>query len=199
MNVLQRIKNSPTSLLAISAILLFLAVLAHELFIFFAIAPLFALLDIRIHVRSGYTIVSGLFALAAMALVMRGISPATGTVFYMIIIMVVFVFYQTMQQLTQNRLNKFSLTILLIGLEYLLLKLSFGKLDHLPCRCNSRTNRLDPLEYLHWLSGFFGMDPTGQFTLLSGIILQGTDQLDRRNLRVTRRSIAGAVFFRPYK
>jgi hypothetical protein len=126
MNVLQKIKNSPASLLPISAILLFLAVLAHELFIFIAIAPLFALLDVRINVRSASAIVSGLFALAAMAFLMREISPATGTVFYIIVIMMVFVFYQAMQQLTQNRLNKFSLTILLIGVEYLLLKLSLG-------------------------------------------------------------------------
>jgi hypothetical protein len=126
MEALQKIKNSPTSLLAVSAVLLFLAVLAHELFIFIAIAPLFALLDVRINVRSTSAIVSGLFALAAMAFLMRGISPATGTAFYFIIIMIVFVFYQAMQQQTQNRLNKFSLTILLIGVEYLLLKLSLG-------------------------------------------------------------------------
>ncbi|HEX6890563.1 MAG TPA: hypothetical protein VF141_07720, partial [Chryseolinea sp.] len=38
----------------------------------------------------------------------------------------IFVFYQLMQQMTQNRLNKFSLVILLIGVEYLMLKLSLG-------------------------------------------------------------------------
>jgi len=126
MTVLQKIKNSPTSLMAIAVLLLFLAVLAHELFIFVAIAPLFALVDIRINVKSVFGVVSGLIAMGAMALLMREISPATGTVFYAIIVMVVFFFYQSMQELTKNRLNKFSLTILLIGVEYLLLKLGLG-------------------------------------------------------------------------
>jgi hypothetical protein len=124
--VLQKIKSSPTSLLMIAAILFFLAVLVHELFIFIAIAPLFALLDIRIDVKSVSAVISGLFALAAIAFLMREISPPTGIVFYAIVVMAIFVFYQLMQQRTQNRLNKFSLVILLIGVEYLLLKLSLG-------------------------------------------------------------------------
>jgi hypothetical protein len=126
MKYLQKIRNSPEALLAITAVLLFLAVLAHELFIFIAIAPLFALLDIKIDIKNIYGIASGLFALAAITLVMREISPATGTVFYAIIVMSVFVFYQLMQHFTQNRLNKLSLAILLIGVEYFLLKLSLG-------------------------------------------------------------------------
>ncbi|HEX6891329.1 MAG TPA: hypothetical protein VF141_11555, partial [Chryseolinea sp.] len=78
MTALQKIKGSPTSLLIIAAILLFLAVLVHELFIFIAIAPLFALLDIRIEVKSAYAVLSGLLPLAAIAFLMREISPATG-------------------------------------------------------------------------------------------------------------------------
>jgi len=126
MVALQKIKRSPAALMAISVILLFFAVLAHELFIFIAIAPLFALLDIKIDIKNVYGIVSGLFAMAAITFVMREISPATGTVLYAVIVMSVFVFYQFMQHQTQNRLNKFSLTILLIGVEYVLLKLSLG-------------------------------------------------------------------------
>jgi apolipoprotein N-acyltransferase len=57
---------------------------------------------------------------------MRDISPATGIVFCVIVMMALFTFYQWVQHLTQNRLNKFSLIILLIGIEYLLLKLSLG-------------------------------------------------------------------------
>ena len=126
MTVLQKIKSSPTSLLMIAAVLLFLAVLVHELFIFVAIAPVFALLDIKIEVKSTYAFFSGLFPMAAIVFLMREISPATGIVFYAIVVMVILIFYQLMQQLTQNRLNKFSLVILLIGIEYLLLKLSLG-------------------------------------------------------------------------
>jgi hypothetical protein len=126
MVALQKIKKSPSALMTISVILLFFAVLAHELFIFIAIAPLFALLDIKIDIKNVYGIVSGLFAMVAITFVMREISPATGTVFYAVILMSVFVFYQFMQHQTQNRLNKFSLTILLIGVEYVLLKLSLG-------------------------------------------------------------------------
>jgi hypothetical protein len=126
MAALQKIKSSPASLLMITAILLFLAVLVHELFIFIAIAPLFALLDIRIEVKSIYAVFSGLLPLAAITFLMREISPATGIAFFAIIVMAAFYFYQLMQQLTQNRLNKFSLVILLIGIEYLLLKLSLG-------------------------------------------------------------------------
>lgn len=126
MNALQKIKNSPAALMAISALLLFLAVLAHQLFIFIAIVPLFALVDIRIDIKNIYGIISGLFVLAAITLVMREISPATGTVFYAIVVMGVCVCYVLMQHETQNRFNKLSLTILLIGSEYLLLKLSLG-------------------------------------------------------------------------
>src|SRR5215204_5347107 len=126
MTAIQKIKSSPTSLLIFAAVLLFLAVLVHELFIFIAMAPLFALLDIRIEIKSIYGAFSGLVPLAAMAFLMREISPATGIAFYAMIVMAIFVFYQLMQRLTQNRLNKFSLVILLIGIEYLLLKLSLG-------------------------------------------------------------------------
>jgi hypothetical protein len=95
-----------------------------------------------------------------MALVMRGISPATGTVFFIIIIMVVFVFYLAMQQLTQNRLNKFSLTILLIGVEYLLLKLSFGNwITFLADAIQEKTDWIR-WEHLYWVPGFVSMDPT---------------------------------------
>ena len=126
MVALQKIKKSPAALLAITVVLLFLAVLAHEFFVFIAIAPLFALLDVKIDIKNVYGIVSGLFVLAAITLVMREISPATGTVFYAVIVMGAFVFYQLMRYQTQNRLNKLSLTILLIGIEYFLLKLSLG-------------------------------------------------------------------------
>ena len=126
MVALHQIKKSPATLLAITVVLLFLAVLAHEVFIFIAIAPLFALLDVKIDIKNVYGLVSGFFALAAITLLMREISPATGTVFYAVIVMSMFVFYQFMQHQTQNRLNKLSLTILLIGIEYLLLKLSLG-------------------------------------------------------------------------
>ena len=126
MVALQKIKKSPEALLAITVILLFFAVLVHEVFIFIAIAPLFALLDVKIDIKNVYGIVSGLFVMAAITFVMREISPATGTVFYAVIVMGVFVFYQVMQHQTQGRLNKLSLTILLIGVEYVLLKLSLG-------------------------------------------------------------------------
>jgi len=126
MNFLQKIRTSPAALLATSVILLFTAALVHELFIFIAIAPLFALLDVRIDIKNVYALFWGLFALAAITLVMREISPATGTVFYAMIVMAVFAFYQVMQHQTLNRLNKLSLTILLIGIEYFLLKLSLG-------------------------------------------------------------------------
>src|SRR5688572_7971075 len=126
MVALQKIKKSPEALLATTVILLFFAVLVQEAFIFIAIAPLFALLDLKIDIKNVYGIVSGLFVMAAITFVMREISPATGTVFYAVIVMGVFVFYQLMQHQTQNRLNKLSLTILLIGVEYVLLKLSLG-------------------------------------------------------------------------
>ena len=126
MNALQKIRNSPAALLTISALLLFLAVLVHEFFIFIAIVPLFVLLDIKIDIKNIYGIISGLFALAAITFIMHEISPATGTVFYAIIVMGVFVCFLLMQHATQNRLNKLSLAILLIGVEYFLLKLSLG-------------------------------------------------------------------------
>jgi hypothetical protein len=126
MVALQKIKKSPAALLTITVVLLFLAILAHELFIFIAIAPLFALLDIKIDIKNVYGIVSGLFAMAAITFVMREISPATGTVFYAVIVMSVLLFYQFMQLQTQNRFNKLTLIILLIGVEYVLLKLSLG-------------------------------------------------------------------------
>lgn len=124
MNALQKIRNSSAALLSIVAVLLFLAVLAHEVFIFIAIAPAFALLDVRTDVKNIYGLFSGLFVFAAITLLMREISPATGTVFYVLVVMSVFVFYMLMQHKTSNRFNKLSLTILLIGVEYLLLKLS---------------------------------------------------------------------------
>lgn len=126
MSVLKKLRSNSIWLLAISSMLLFLATLVHELFIFLALAPLFAVVDTRIDLRNAYGIFSGLFALAAITLLMREISAATGILFYLIAVMAILTFYMIMQQHTQNRLNKFSLVILLIGVEYLMLKLSMG-------------------------------------------------------------------------
>jgi len=115
-------KRSLIVLLVLICFLLALTIFFHEVFIFVAIAPIFALLDHPWTPKSLYiTFLAALMLVIAIVLVPKG-GFVLHALFYIAVIVELLVLYLIGQYRTQGRLNKFSLIIVCIGVEYLFLK-----------------------------------------------------------------------------
>jgi hypothetical protein len=129
MNPEQKIRRNPLILLTIACVLLSVSLLpgGFPVFIFFALVPLFILLDLPwkpIYIHA--ILLLATVAACCMAFV-EGPWGIAGVFFYVLLVIALLTAYVSAQRLTQNRLNKFSLIILWTGMEYLLVKLLIHK------------------------------------------------------------------------
>jgi len=122
MNGIQSLKRNPLFLLASVCFFLLLSILAHKVFIFVAIVPIFALLDHPWTPKSLYItfLAASILVIAIACIPERGI--VLRSLFYIAGIVELLVLYLIGQYRTQDRLNKFSLIIVCVGVEYLFLK-----------------------------------------------------------------------------
>lgn len=125
MNVLHQYKSQPVILFTSGIFLLLISILWHNfpLFIFITFAPLFALLDVSWSPTKVYFIalVSIVGSLSELVLYRFGLN--TPVLLYIFLVTGLFSVYTIAQLRTGNRLNKFSLVILFMAMEYLLLTL----------------------------------------------------------------------------
>lgn len=121
--------KNPVRLFILSQTLLLIAFVWRDfpLFIFLAIAPLFALVDHPSALKDSYlpflaAIVTALIFSLTMQESMKQ-SSIFSWIIYFTLLAAVFAAYIFAQRMTHNRLNKFALIIFILGAEYLFLKL----------------------------------------------------------------------------
>jgi len=96
-------------------------VTSFPLFIFIAFAPFFALLDFSWSSKIYFVLLASVAGLLT-EIVLYSFDLNTPALTYIFLITALFCSFRIAQQFTQNRLNKFTLVILVIALEFLLLK-----------------------------------------------------------------------------
>ena len=96
---------------------------SFPVFVFVAFAPLFALLDVSWPSRSIYFIIAASVVGVLSELFLYNVDLNTPVLLYIFLVAGLFATFISAQQLTQNRLNKFTLLIVFMAMEYLLVKL----------------------------------------------------------------------------
>lgn len=122
MGVIQQWKYKPWFLF-FSGILLMTGAVFQILpvFCFVALVPLFALVDLPWKPRDVYICLGLGMAGMLFTIFLRDSGPLVALAFYMFLLGTLLSAYITAQRLTQNRLNKFSLIILWMGAEFVVL------------------------------------------------------------------------------
>ncbi|MDH4091348.1 MAG: hypothetical protein OEV74_08425 [Cyclobacteriaceae bacterium] len=129
MNAIQSFKKNPMLLLLTSCTLIILSVLwkSFPVLIFIAFSPLFALLDYswRTKPASQLVLISSVLAACLYFLPVWGI--VVNGLFMGLIMVALFAAYTIMQNVTEKRFNKLALVILVMGMEYIVLKFVIHK------------------------------------------------------------------------
>lgn len=125
MNTIQKSNARPFVLFTAGSMLIISSILWENfpVLIFIAFAPFFALLDFTWAPRtvSIIALVCLLGVLSELVLYYAGVN--TPVLLYILLATGLFAAFWSVQHLTQNRLNKFTLVIVFIAVEYLLVKL----------------------------------------------------------------------------
>jgi hypothetical protein len=128
MSIFYRLGKNPVRLFIAAQTLLLLSFIGRDfpVFIFFAFAPMFALIDHPSALKDSYlpflvALVTAFIAYYAMQQSMYQTSVLSWII-YFILLATVFTLYILIQRWTANTLNKFALIIFILGMEYLLLK-----------------------------------------------------------------------------
>lgn len=128
MSIFYSLSKNPIRLFIISQTLLLLAFVWRDfpIFIFFAFAPMFALIDHPSALKDSY--LPFLVALGTAFIFYYSMqqsmqqSSVLSWIIYFSLLAIVFTAYILIQRWTDNRLNKFALIIFILGMEYLFLK-----------------------------------------------------------------------------
>jgi hypothetical protein len=125
MNALQRSKSQPFILFLSGIFLVLVSIFWQDfpLSIFIGFAPLFALLDFTWSPTRLYFIATLSLIGSLSELILNKFELNTPFLLYIFLVSGLFSFYAIAQVLTRNKLNKFTLVILFMAMEYLLLTL----------------------------------------------------------------------------
>jgi apolipoprotein N-acyltransferase len=129
MSIFYGLGKNPVRLFIISQTLLLIAFVWRDfpIFIFFAFAPMFALIDHPTALRDSY--LPFLVALGTAFIFYYTMqesmhqSSVLSWIIYFTFLAMVFTAYVLMQRWAKNRLNKFALVIFILGMEYIFLKM----------------------------------------------------------------------------
>jgi hypothetical protein len=129
MNIFYKLSKNPVSLFILTQTLLLLTFVSRDfpVFAFFALAPMFALIDHPFALRdfSLPFLVAMLTAFILYSFKQQNTqqSYVLSWIVYFSVLAMIFTAYIFIQRWTSNRLNKFALVLFILGMEYLFLKL----------------------------------------------------------------------------
>jgi apolipoprotein N-acyltransferase len=124
-----RLRQMPVALFVVSQLALLIAFAWKDfpIFIFFFLAPIFALLDHRSGVKDLYlAFLVAIITALCFAYVMDQGRLLSWTI-YFACLAVTIALYMVMQKITHDRLNKFALVFFVLGMEYILLKFTINQ------------------------------------------------------------------------
>ena len=124
MSFFYRLGQNPVKLFIVAQILILLAFIWRDfpIFIFFAFAPVFALIDHPTGLKDSYLAFLVAIGISLVLYYTMQQSRVISWVIYFILLAGIFASYIFIQRFTQYKLNKFTLIIFILGMEYLLLK-----------------------------------------------------------------------------